>query len=157
MLSEMCKVQYMVTSPTQPPKSALVEKEKTNIGICSFPQFELATIYGLPQRWAALLSLTFAVNSSIVVTSIRAFWVCSIALWAWHWLRTHQTALCLHAGSVYMAETQQLINLLRSHEKIWEARRTAAVTTLFVLTPNHSGSTTATWWRRLIKKWTSGK
>lgn len=73
MLSEMCKVQYMVTSPTQPPKSALVEKEKTNIGICSFPQFELATIYGLPQRWAALLSLTFAVNSRIVVTSIRAF------------------------------------------------------------------------------------
>lgn len=152
MLPGMCKVQYRVTSVTQPPKSALEEKEKTNTAICSFPQFELATIYGPPQRWAALLSLTFAVNSSIVVTSIRAFWVASTALWAWHWLRTHQTVLCLHEGSVYMAETQQLINLLKSHEKIWEASRT-----MFVLTPNHSGSTTATWWRHLIKKWTSVK
>lgn len=62
-LSGMCKVQYIVTSVTQPPKSAMEEKEKTNTAICSFPQFELATIYGFPQRWAALLSLTFSVNS----------------------------------------------------------------------------------------------
>lgn len=82
MLSGMRKVQYIVTSVTQTPKLALEEKEKTKTAICSFPQFELATIYGLPQRWAALLSLTFAVNSSIVVTSIKAFWVGSIALWA---------------------------------------------------------------------------
>lgn len=116
--SSVCLALSYAASPASPRR-----KEKTRrIHLhrsAALHSLNLTIIYGLPQTRAALLSLTLAVNSSVVFTSVGASWGWTPALRAWDWAWMHlavlSEGLCLRAGDPTRPE----------------ASRSAAATTLF--------------------------